>query len=951
MHLPVRGFSFVSVTRNSWRRLAAVLVVTGFGGLLSMLPIRTVALAADPPKKAADNPALQAASVLYEGIRTETLPNGLRVFLKPIPGASTVTTMVAYKVGSSDENLDSTGLSHYLEHLMFKGTDKIKPGDIDRQTLINGGANNAYTSEDATIYHFDFAADRWEVALEIEADRMQNLRIDEKHEFEQEKGAVCSELDRNEDEPWDLELKAILPMLFGKKNPYGHPVIGERKHVEDATAEIIKSHYDKWYHPNNASLVICGGFDADKAMAKINELFGPIPKAKLPERKTDFPLKRTAVERKEMDSKFDVPRLLMGYNTVRSDHPDYFALTAIEAILSGGKTSRLYKKLVEGEEVAGSASAGSSCGRYPGWFYVQVELLKGKDRKKVEDLVLAEMSRLAAKPVNAEELNRVKQQIVAAAIFNRESVHGLADSIAQGVTINDLDFLKNYLPRVMALTAEDVQKVAKKYFDPEARVVVWSLPKADKGDGKTEKSSTGGASNHVASFAPSSGHPVMRTRQVTKADTGSASPSLSRAQRVELPNGLVLLLMEEHRLPIVVAQATVRNSGFHEPEEKAGVATLMGNLLDEGTSKHTGPQIAEMIEDVGGILNLNSAGGSVRVLTPQRSLGLGLLFECLQDAQFPKDAFAREREKLLNEIDDAEQRPDLKARMTYRKLVYGKHPLGRPSFGTRPTVEKLTPEDCVAFHKQVFVPNNTIVAIVGDFDSKEVIAEVKKLTADWKKGEIPKLNLPAIAKPEGFTQKVLTMVDASQLHFYMGHTGIRRDNPDFFKLHVMDYVLGTGPGFTDRLSSRLRDREGLAYTVSANITSGAGEEPGLFTCYIGTEPGKFAKVKSMFLEELKRIRDEKPTDEEVENAKKYLLGSMPFQVSTNEHVAAQLLMVERYKLGLNYLEDYRKAVAAVTPADVQAVAKKHLDPDNMVLVVAGAVDGDGKVLNKAPAPK
>jgi zinc protease len=251
----------------------------------------------------------------------------------------------------------------------------------------------------------------------------------------------------------------------------------------------------------------------------------------------------------------------------------------------------------------------------------------------------------------------------------------------------------------------------------------------------------------------------------------------------------------------------------------------------------------------------------------------------------------------------------------------------------------------------VFVPNNTTVAIVGDFDSKDVIEEVKKLTADWKKGDLAKPTLPEIAKSEGFTQKVLTMADASQLHFYMGHAGIRRQDPDYIKLHVMDYVLGTGPGFTDRLSSRLRDREGLAYTVTANITSGAGEEPGLFTCYIGTEPKNFARVKGMFLEELKRIRDQKPTDEEVENAKKYLLGSMPFQVSTNDHVAAQLLMVERYKLGLNYLEDYRKAVAAVTPEDVQAVAKKHLDPDNMILVVAGAVDSDGNILNKAPAPK
>src|SRR5262249_39912346 len=182
--------------------------------------------------------------------------------------------MVCYRVGSCDEDLDFTGLSHYLEHLMFKGTDKIMPGDIDRLTLRNGGANNANTSEDCTIYHFDFAADRWESILEIEADRMRNLRIDARHEFEHEKGAVVSELERNEDEPWDIETKLIVPILFGQ-GPYGHPVIGEREHVRGATAEVIKSHYDKWYYPNNASLVICGGFDPDRALARIKELFGP----------------------------------------------------------------------------------------------------------------------------------------------------------------------------------------------------------------------------------------------------------------------------------------------------------------------------------------------------------------------------------------------------------------------------------------------------------------------------------------------------------------------------------------------------------------------------------------------------------------------------------------------------------------------------------------------------
>src|SRR5262249_3362389 len=152
-------------------------------------------------------------------------------------------------------------------------------------TQRNGGRNNAYTSEDFTAFHFDFAADRWESALAVEADRMRNLRIDEKHEFQQEKGAVIAELKGNEDEPWELEHKAVLPLLFGKDNPYGPPVIGEQKHVEDATAAVIKSYYDRWYHPNNAALIVVGGFDEKRALAKIKELFGDIPKGKLPERR------------------------------------------------------------------------------------------------------------------------------------------------------------------------------------------------------------------------------------------------------------------------------------------------------------------------------------------------------------------------------------------------------------------------------------------------------------------------------------------------------------------------------------------------------------------------------------------------------------------------------------------------------------------------------------------
>jgi zinc protease len=906
----------------------------GFALLLSLTGLAPRAGAADEKDSAA---ALKAAAAFYEGIRIETLDNGLKVYLKPVPGAPTVTVMTAYKVGSADEDLTATGLSHYLEHLMFKGTDKIKPGDIDRITLRNGGANNAYTSEDYTIYHFDFDKERWQVALDIEADRMKNLRIDKAHEFEQEKGAVINELLRNEDQPWDLEQKTILPLLFGKEAPYGHPVIGEREHVKGATAEVITSHYKKWYHPNNASLVIVGGIDADAAFKAVKAQFADIPKAELPERKAvpkELPKRPAELV---MESKFDMPRLLMGFAGVRSGEPDDAVLDVIQSLLTGGRTGRLYRKLVEGDEVAADVTASNNSGRYPGWFSIQVELLPKAKREAVEKTVLAELKKLADDPAAAAELKRAKQSVLADAIFSRESVHGLADSIARGVTVGDLDQLKNYLPRIMAVTAADVQRVTAKYLRPDDRVVVWSLPKKEGAGARGQGSERRTFGRHSQGRA----EPAAAGKEFSLKDT----------QRVELPNGLTLLLYEQRRLPILVAEAFVRNVEMREPEAKAGVTSLVANMLQEGTKGHSGPQIAEAIEDVGGVLSMTASGGSVKVLSPDRKVGLGLLFECLSQSDFPKDPLERVRGQLLGGIEDEEQRPENRARALFRELTYGKHPFGRSLLGEKGNIAKLTRDDCLSFYRKVFVPNNTLVAVVGDFDSKTVAEEIKELTKDWKKEELAKIEAPAVEKPAKFEQKIITMAQAQQLHFYMGHVGIRRSNPDFYKLLVMDYVLGTGPGFTDRLSARLRDRLGLAYTVNANITSTAGEQPGLFTCYVGTYTEKFQEVKGLFLEELNRIRDKEPTAEEVADAKLFLVHNLPFRFTTNANIALQLLYIERNHLGFNFVDDYVKAVEAVTPADVMAVAKKYIDPERMILVAAGAVDMDGKPLTKIPAPK
>jgi zinc protease len=288
----------------------------------------------------------------------------------------------------------------------------------------------------------------------------------------------------------------------------------------------------------------------------------------------------------------------------------------------------------------------------------------------------------------------------------------------------------------------------------------------------------------------------------------------------------------------------------------------------------------------------------------------------------------------------------MRAELAFFKRVYGRHPFGRSSYGSEKTLELLNSEAAREFHQTVFIPNNVILVIAGDFDPKTIVDDITRRTANWKKSELPKLNLPPPLPRTRFVEELITLPDSAQLNIYMGQLGIRRSDPDYYKLLVMDHILGIGTGFTDRLSSKLRDRNGLAYEVTASITESAGEEPGVFKAYVGTYPDTLAEVKKMLLDEITRFRKDGPTDEEVAEARNYLIGSFAFRLATMHDVADELTHLERFDLGFDYYQRFRQEIVNVSAADVKAVAQKHLDPERMVFVAAGPIDRSGKALKK-----
>ena len=537
-----------------------------------------------------------------------------------------------------------------------------------------------------------------------------------------------------------------------------------------------------------------------------------------------------------------------------------------------------------------------------------------------------ELARLAAEPVTPAELARVKRAAVARTVFAREDVHFLCDEVAKAVTLTSIDHLKSNLDRLLAVSAADIQRAAGKYLTKTSAAVVWSVPGGDKG-GK--------------SAVPP---PPNRRHGRTAESTPAAGVALNQATRTVLPNGLTLIALPLRRLPLVAAEAFVAGVRLREPADKSGVAALVGEMLEEGTPTRSGDEISTLIEDTGGSLSFTSGGGSLKVLAPDTDLGLSLLLDSLANPAFPPTRSSGSGDQLLSAIAEAETTPAVRARQLFSATIYGDHPFGRPTHGKKLVVEKLAAADCKVFHAAAYGPDLTTLVVVGDFEPAELKAKVEKLTAGWKpvKAAPPTPTAPPTAdKP---TVQVVSDKTAAQTHVFVGHLGVKRDDPDFYTLLVLDNVLGTGPGFTDRLSSTLRDRQGLAYTVNAQIAGSASDQPGAFTGYIGTFPEKYVWVKDAFLKEVVRIRDEPATAAEVDAAKRYLLGSLAFRLATADDIAGQLLAAERYKLGFDFLDTYRAKVAAVTPAMVQAAARKHLDPNRLAVVAVGPIGPDGKPL-------
>ncbi|HKS16805.1 MAG TPA: insulinase family protein, partial [Planctomycetota bacterium] len=686
---------------------------------------------------------------LLKGIERRDLPNGMRVFVKEDHRLPIATVVTSYRVGSVHETEGATGLAHFLEHMMFKGTQKLKKGEIDAITFEAGGSNNAYTTNDFTAYWFTVHSETFDRFLEIEADRMKNCILDKK-EWESELQNVIEELNRSLDSPWGQLWHEIEPAIF-KSCSYHHPVIGFRKDLENMKYEDMVQFYKDHYGPNNATMVVFGDVKKDATFARIEELFGGYEKVKeaVPPKMPPEPA-ATQEARVNIETDKSLHRLGLAYRSDRVGSDTDIRADVLSQILSTGKDSRLYKRLIDGSGSCTDVATYNDSRKHDGVFFVLAELREKRDPAEVEKAVLEELERLKTDDIPERELQKAKNIIVANFVFAKERQYSLADDIAKFEAFGAPDYLRQYLARVTAVTAADVKSLATKMFTAENRTAATARAKG----GKTPEPA---------------------------AISGSA-PDFGDYAEFRLRNGLTLMVKSKRDLPVVSINAYVDAGQTAEDPEKAGVAALVGQLLDQGVSPpggtaRTAEEIAEFVDFTGSQLSTSSTGVTIKTLTPHANSMLELLRDLLLYPTFPAAKVADKKDLQLSELQGRQDAPNLVARDLFMAAVYKDHPMGRPDLGTSKTLQELMRPDVLAHHRKCFRPDNTIIAVAGDVDPVALHREVQKKFAEWgASGDTALPALPAVARQKK-AERIVESRDGNQVNYVVGHLSIDRNHP------------------------------------------------------------------------------------------------------------------------------------------------------------------------------
>lgn len=889
--------------------------------------------------------ALSCVSAQTQGIVETKLDNGLTVLMKEVRTAPVFTAQVWFEVGSRNEHNGITGLSHMLEHMLFNSSQNYKKGEISDMIRKRGGIENAATSMDFTYYWQLLGSENLEFSLQTLAERVGTALLTEE-EFENERTVVLSELQGNENNPDRLLFHAVMATAF-KAHPYHWPVIGWQSDVENVSVAKLREYYKTYYHPNNATLVLVGDFDSAKALELVKKHFGAKPAGPTPPPvyTTEPPQqgKRTVEVRREGSTE----RIMMGYRAPNIDHPDSYALTVLDQILSGGRSSRLYQAIVE-KQLAMNVYTSSGSGKDPALFIFGASARQGVTADQLEKALREQIEIARTTLPTEQEMQAAKNQLEASLIFQNDSVSDQGEQIGYYATVTSWEYMNTLIPRIKAVTAEDVRRVAQTYLVDDSLTVGKFIPYGGSAAAGELTGPVGGAvhresddawkrySSRYSDGAALAANPATEVTSVAPAKAPAAKPV-----RTVLDNGMVVIVQENRSNPTIAISGYVKAGSYFDPEGKRGTASLTADMITRGTTKRTALQLAQEAEFVGADISASASvetlNFSAKSLSKDFPLMLDLISDQIRNASFPADQLEVVKGGLLSELERARESTRDQAFRAFYGSIYPKgHPYHRLGVSdAQVQLGSVTREDLLAFHRAYYRPDTTILVLVGDVNADEAVKAVKHHFGDWKTdGPTPKMDIPEVKPQTASNSIAVPMNDKSQVDVVFGHAmGVRRSSPDYYAVRVMNHILGGGGALGSIMGTEIREKQGLVYNVYSSFDSGLGAGPWFAT--LGTSPKNVDKA----IESLKKITrdfvEKGATQEQYEQAREFLVGVFPIALESNEGIARTLLGAEFYGLGMDYIPNYPKIYRSVTLEQVNAAAKKYLRPDAATQVTAG----------------
>ncbi|HLW72795.1 MAG TPA: pitrilysin family protein [Candidatus Babeliales bacterium] len=873
---------------------------------------------------------------VHQHVIKRVLDNGLNILIRESHEIPKVSFQIWYNVGSKDELTGEKGIAHLIEHMIFKGTNTLSESDINVLVHKLSGSCNAFTSYDYTGYLFNFPTHHWREAFPVVADCMTNCLFNDDM-LNSEMKAVIQELKLYKDQYERSLMEEMIGMIFAD-HPYHFPIIGYKQDLWSVAGKDLLSFYKKHYKPNNATLVIVGDVNADEVVELANQYFGSIPKDPTYVKKENFFHRDIASKSLTIYRDVAQPTLAYAFLVPGSIAKKDTAIDIFEWILGKGKSSRLYKKLVNNSQLATSVSTGNYNLFDYGVFFIMVEPKDLEDAPEIERIILEELDDLVKNGIDADEFERGYKKTQMAFYSLLEAIEDQAYAIGHTyLATGDENYVFTALEQPEELLHQQIRNIIVLCFRPTVmhKGFVLPLPQSEKKEWELLQEESDREDEKILAARERTTVVEPAVYANTIAIQLPTQFHFPKPATMILSNGLKVLYHNNDMTPKINIILEFKARSHFDPQDKQGLYTFVADMMTEGTKNYTSEELADAIESRGMSLNVYPGGIALKMLHSDFIFGLELLKEILINATFPEDEIEKVRDQLLTDIKQYWDEPRSFVSDLVRKALYKGHPYSKQSIGTESTISSITRQDLIDFYKQYISPSGAHIAIVGDLEGYDLQDILETVIGDWQGPVVKDIHYPQLSPAE--QQEINYPINRDQVVLCLAQLSIDRKHPDYDKYLLFDQIFGGG--VLGSMSSRLfdlREQTGLFYTIRGSLVAGADEQPGMFQVRTIVSLDRLAEAEKVIKETIDTVIDTL-TEEELEEAKRAVVNTLVDNFVSNSDIANTFLYIDRFKFPVDYFDKRAAQVEKITLDDMKQAVKNILLSDKIITVRAGRV--------------